>query len=119
MLKTWRECRMCQWTLGSLVIGERRHKMTWAMPFRGKERSSAGSQREQRSSLTNSGTTESRSGATTSRQLKHWRERLRKPAKKGVRLYQRDRRWKKVSPTDHRACGGARCQSGQDTEGCT
>ena len=27
----------------------------------------------------------------TSRQLKHWRERLHKPAKKGVRLFQRDR----------------------------
>ena len=44
MLKTiWRECRMCQWTVGFLerrnprivcpvlVIRKRRHKMTWAM----------------------------------------------------------------------------------------
>ena len=45
MLKTtWRECRMCQWTMSFLerrnpedrvslvlVIRERRHKMTWAM----------------------------------------------------------------------------------------
>ena len=53
MLKsTWRECRMCQWTLGFLerresvdrvspvlIIWERRHKMTWAMlvPRKGKE----------------------------------------------------------------------------------
>ena len=40
------------------------------------------SQRGQRSSSINSGTTESRSGATTSRQLKHWRERLHKLVKR-------------------------------------
>ena len=83
-----------------LVIRERETQddggLCW---FREKERIFPGSQREQRSSSINSGTTESRSGATTSRQLKHWRERLHKPAKKGVRLCQRDRQWEKVSPT--------------------
>ena len=52
MLKTiWRECLVCQWTMGFmeresedrlssvLVIRERRHKMTWAMlvPRKGTE----------------------------------------------------------------------------------
>ena len=52
MLKTtWKECRTCQWIMGSLergnlknkcpvlVIGERRHKKTWAMlvPRKGTE----------------------------------------------------------------------------------
>ena len=36
-----------------------------------------------------------------------------------VRLCQRDRQWEKVSPTDPRACGGARCWPGKDIEGCT
>ena len=80
MLKTtWRECLTCLWPMGFLerrtlvvpvslvlVIRERRHKMTWPCWFREKERNFPGSQREQRSSSINSGTTESRSGATTS-----------------------------------------------------
>ena len=37
--------------------------------------------------------------ATTSRRLEHWRERLHKLVKKGVRLCRRDRQLKKVSPT--------------------
>ena len=48
-----------------------------------KERSLPGSQREQRSSSIKSGTTESRSGATTSRQLKHWREKIAQARQEG------------------------------------
>ena len=55
-------------------------------------------QREQRSSSTNSGTTELRSGATTSRRLKHWRGKSHKLAKREARLFKRDRQWEKASP---------------------
>ena len=79
-----------------LVIRERRHKMTWAMLV---SRKGTEFPWIAKRAWINLGTTESRSGARTSRQLKHWRERLHKPAKKGVRLCQRDRQWEKVSPT--------------------
>ena len=63
-----------------------------------KERSSPGSQREQRDSLINSGTTQSRSAVTTSQRLKHWQGKSDKLAKKEARLFQRDRQWEKASP---------------------
>ena len=60
---------------------------------------SPGSQTEQQDSLINLDTTQSRSGVPTSRRLRQWRGKSHKPAKKGVRLCQRDRQREKVSPT--------------------
>ena len=88
--------------------------------FRAKERSSPGSRREQRSSSINSGSTESRSGATTSRQLKHWRERLHKPAQEGSQTVP------ERPPVGESQLNGIIERvvglvfwSGQNTEGCT
>ena len=80
-----------------LVIRARRHKMTWAMLVRERERNFPGLQREQRGSSTILGTTESRSGATASRRLRHRRGKSHKNAKKEARLFPRDQ-WKKASP---------------------
>ena len=110
MLKTiWRECLMCQWTMGFLEKGnpriacaglrERRHKMTSAMlvPRNGTEFPWI-----------------AKRASKFIDQLGHNRVTLRcdnEPAiealpreiaqvvKKGVRLCQRDRQWEKVSPT--------------------
>ena len=53
----------------------------------------------QQDSLTNSGTTQSRSDVTTSQRLKHWQGKSDKLAKKDARLFQRDHKWVKGSPT--------------------
>ena len=105
--------RTCQWTTGSLESGNlkstclpcwspangdtRRRGQCW---FRGKERSSPGSQREQQDSLTNLDTTQSRSGVTTSQRLKRWQGKSDKHAKKVARLFQRDRQWEKAGPME-------------------
>ena len=93
--------------------------MTWECWFREQERSFPGSQREQRSSSINSGTPESRSGAITSRQLKHWRERdCTSPPRWLPDCSSETASVRKSVQRDHQACGGARCPPGQDTEGC-
>ena len=83
-----------------LVIRERRHKMTWAMlvPRKGTEfpwiakRAAKFIDQLGHNRVT-------LSGATTSRHLKHWLERMHKLVKKGVRLCQRDRQWERASLT--------------------
>ena len=70
-----------------LVIQERRHKMTWAVPVprKGTEFSWI-AKRAVRFIDHLAHNTSHAKIVTTSQQLKHWRERLCKPAKKGVRL---------------------------------
>ena len=96
----------CQWITVSLERGNLKNKwlLCWSSVngdtrlhgrcwFRDKERSSIGSQREQRSSSINSGPTGSRSGATASRRLRHWQGRLHKLAKRETRPSWRDHQW--------------------------
>ena len=84
-----------QWTWKS----NRCSKMTLAMlvPRTGTE--FPGSQREQRDSSTNSGTTESRPDATTKRRSKLRQGTSDKHAKREAKLFQRGRQWQQVSPT--------------------
>ena len=66
--------------------------------------------REQRSSSTSLGTTESGSSATTCRRLRHWQAKSHKLAKRES--------GKKPLQRDHRTCGGARGRPGRNAEGC-
>ena len=99
-----------------LIIRERRHKMTWAMlvPRKGTEFPWI-----------------ARRAAKFIDQLGHNGVTLRcdkEPAIKALarEIAQARQEWSQTVPErpqsvqrDHRACGGARCWSGQDTEGCT
>ena len=67
-----------------------------------------GSPREQRGSSTNSGTTESRSGSTTSWRLRHWRGKSHKLAKKEARPFRRDHLWGTASRNGTRVPPNAR-----------
>ena len=83
-----------------LVIGEHRHKMTWAMLVPRRGQSSPGSPREQQNSSISLDTTGSRSDATMNQGSKRWRQKSRKLAKKGVRPFRRGRQWEKASPME-------------------
>ena len=100
-----------------LVIRERRLKMTWAMLVPRKGTEFPDCKREQRSSSTSLGTTESRSGATTSRRLRHCRGKSHKLAKMEARPSRRDHQWVKASPMGSSNVQWDSCWQGQNTEG--
>ena len=121
MLKTtWWDCRMCGF-LGEkesedrvspvLFIRERRHKMTWAMlvPRKGVSLDLKESNEVHRSTQAQHSHAQLRQRAE---QLKHWRERLHKPAKKGVQCQTGLPVGQSQSNGIIAACGGRRCRPG-------
>ena len=104
---TWRECLMCQWTMGFLEKGNRGSCESCAghpgtetrddVGYAGSEKGNGVSLDRKESSEVHRPTRAQQSHAQV--RLKRRRERLHKLVNKGVRLCQRDRQWEKVSLT--------------------
>ena len=75
-------------------------------------------QREQRGSSNNMCTKKSRSSATTSRRLRHWRGRSHRLAKREARPSWRDHQWGKANPMISSSAQWDSWLVSQNTEGC-